>query len=77
MNGSALLISVAEAARLLGISRNLAYDLVREGRIPHIKLGRRVLVPRLGLENWIAEEAGIAAAPSQVVKLPQAQEQSS
>ena len=76
MNGSALLISVAEAAGLLGISRNLAYDLVREGRIPHIKLGRRVLVPRLGLENWIAEEAGIAAAPSQVVELPQAQEQS-
>ncbi len=45
-----LLISVPEAARLLGIGATLAWELVRLGRIPSIKLGRRVLVPRAGLE---------------------------
>ena len=54
-----LTVSVDEAARLLGISRNLAYDLVREGRLPHVRLGRRILVPRFGLEQWLAREANV------------------
>lgn len=70
-NGAALLVSVAEAAKLLGISHNLAYDLVREGRLPHINLGRRILVPRRGLEDWIAREAGVAALDGAMVSLPQ------
>jgi excisionase family DNA binding protein len=44
-----LTLSVAEAAGLLGISRALAYDLVRTGDIPAIRLGRRLVVPRHAL----------------------------
>jgi excisionase family DNA binding protein len=44
-----LTLTVEEAAGLLSISRNLAYDLVAEGQIPSIRLGRRVLVPRQAL----------------------------
>lgn len=66
-NGSgkpeALLLTVMEAARLLRVSRNLAYELVAQGRLPHIRLGRRVLVPRHGLEQWIAREAGLPWTP--------------
>ena len=52
------------SARLLGISRNLAYELLQQGRIPHVRLGRRILVPRLGLEQWIAQEAGLSQTPN-------------
>lgn len=74
-NGAALLFSVAEAAKLLGISRNLAYDLVREGRLPHIRLGRRVLVPRFALEQWVAMEAGLPGQGGPVLSLPHQRQQ--
>lgn len=67
-----LLLTVPEAAELLRISRNLAYELVTQGRIPHIRLGRRVLIPRQGLENWIAREAELPQPqPPVVSSLPQ------
>jgi len=67
-----LLLTVPEAARLLRISRNLAYELVAQGRLPHIRLGRRILIPRFGLEQWIAREAGLPQPPTSVVSsLPQ------
>jgi excisionase family DNA binding protein len=53
---TALLIGVREAARLLGIGRDTAYTLIREGRLPAIHIGRRVLVPRAALERWIDDE---------------------
>lgn len=46
-----LLVAVPDAARLLGIGATLAWDLVRSGDIPSVKLGRRVLVPRVALER--------------------------
>lgn len=48
-----LTLSVEEAARLLGISRTLAYDLVRRGELPRLRLGRRVVVPRQALQDMI------------------------
>lgn len=53
----ALLLSVIQAAKLLGISRNLCYEQINEGTIPHVRLGRRVLVSRVALEQWIARES--------------------
>lgn len=39
-------LSVPEAAQVLGISRCLAYELVKTGDIPAIRLGgRRIIVP--------------------------------
>ena len=46
-----LVITVEEAGRLLGISRSLAYQLVRQGDIPSLRLGRRIVVPRHALES--------------------------
>ena len=62
-----LLLTVAEAAELLRSSRNKAYELVAQRRVPHVRLGRRVLIPRWGLEQWIAREAGLPPPPQQVV----------
>ncbi len=67
-NGSeALLLTVKEAAKLLRISPNTCYELVAQGRLPHIRLGRVIRIPRHGLETWINEEAGLPEPPPPVV----------
>ena len=62
-----MLLTVTEAARLLRISRNLCYELIAQKQLPHIRLGRRILLPRYGLEQWIAHEAGLPQPSSGVV----------
>jgi excisionase family DNA binding protein len=52
-----LTLSVTEAAGLLGISRALAYELVRTGDIPAIRLGRRIVVPRHSLLDLVGRNA--------------------
>src|SRR5438046_2000995 len=49
--GTPLLVAVPDAARLLGIGTIFAWELVRAGDLPSVKLGRRVLVPRAALER--------------------------
>lgn len=44
-------LTVPEAARLLRIGRNLAYQLVGRGEIPSRRLGRRIVIPRAELEE--------------------------
>lgn len=46
--------TVEEAGRLLRLSRGTAYEAARNGTIPTIKCGRRVLVPRVQLEAMLA-----------------------
>jgi excisionase family DNA binding protein len=50
-----LTLSVEEAARLLGISPGLAYQLVHRGDLAAIRLGRRILVPRHAVEALIRQ----------------------
>ncbi len=45
----ALTVTVAEAAKLLGIGRNLAYEGVKRGEIPSIRIGDRILIPRASI----------------------------
>ena len=53
-----LVLSVTEAAGLLGISRGLAYDLVARGELPSLRLGRRIVVPRRAPETLLEAEVG-------------------
>ena len=48
--------SVHEATKILGISRNSAYDGVRRGEIPVIKGGGRLLVPAAALNRLLGME---------------------
>ena len=48
-----LTLTVEEAATVLGISRAFAYESVRRGDIPHVKIGRRLLVPRAALNRLL------------------------
>ncbi len=72
-------LSVPEAGEMLGLSRNGAYDAARRGELPVIKIGRKLLVPRIALERMLQEArpthstgsstltpgAAIAAKPSE------------
>jgi excisionase family DNA binding protein len=51
-----LLLSAAEAAGLLGISRSAYYSLLSSGRIGPlpVRLGRSVRFDRRELERWVA-----------------------
>jgi excisionase family DNA binding protein len=50
-----LVLSVEEAGKMLQLSRPSAYLAVKRGQIPVIRVGRRVLVPRIALERMLAE----------------------
>jgi excisionase family DNA binding protein len=53
MSEGRLVVSVSEAAELLGISRGLAYESARAGQLPSLRLGRRLVVPRAALLTWL------------------------
>jgi excisionase family DNA binding protein len=42
--------TIAEAAKLIGVGRNTAYEAAKSGQIPTISIGRRRLVPKAALE---------------------------
>jgi excisionase family DNA binding protein len=46
---SDLTITVHEVAKLLGISRTATYETIRTGQIPGIKIGRRIIIPKVAL----------------------------
>jgi excisionase family DNA binding protein len=52
-----LVWTVEEAGRMLGISRAHAYELVARGELPHLRLGRRVVVPKQAIELLLARAA--------------------
>lgn len=51
--GARLTLTVEEAAEALGISRAFAYEAVARGEIPCIRIGRRILVPKVALERML------------------------
>ena len=42
-------LTVAEAARLLRVGRNLIYDAVSSGKLPHLRIGRKIRLSRIAL----------------------------
>lgn len=57
-----LLLSISEAAELLGLTKEQLYELTRTRSrvrqahpIPHCRLGKRIAFRRESLEQWIAK----------------------
>lgn len=48
-----LAYSVNEAALLTGLSRDLLYDQMRQGKLNYIKVGKRRLITRHHLEQFL------------------------
>ncbi|MDG7002202.1 MAG: helix-turn-helix domain-containing protein [Nitrososphaerota archaeon] len=51
-------LTVEEAAEMLGLSRAFAYEAVNRGEIPSIRIGRRILVPKVALDRLLDSADG-------------------
>ena len=54
-----LTLSVEETARVLGISRGSCYEAVKQGQIPHIRFGKRILIPRKALLKMLSDDSNM------------------
>ena len=61
-----LMLSVAEVAAVLGISRAGAYELAHSDGFPALKIGSRIVVPRDKFLAWIDANSGSKTAPLQL-----------
>jgi len=61
-----LTVTVTEAAEILGVSRTSAYELVRAGALPSVRLGRRIVVTRHTLEELLGAPLPKPGVPSVV-----------
>ena len=60
MTTEKLTMSAQEAAEALGVSLPILRDLTHREDFPSLRVGRRVLVSRAGLERWVQEQAAKA-----------------
>jgi excisionase family DNA binding protein len=56
MNDVVQTVTVEQAAKILGIGRHLAYEAVRTGKIPTLRFGRKIRIPRLAIERILSGE---------------------
>ncbi|HEX5878779.1 MAG TPA: helix-turn-helix domain-containing protein [Actinomycetota bacterium] len=43
-----------ETAAVMGLSLGVTYELLRQGRLPGLRLGKRWVVPRVQLDAFLA-----------------------
>lgn len=55
-----LTLSVPEVAAVLGTSRAGAYELVHSASFPKVKIGKRILVPKDELIEWLDAQVEVA-----------------
>ncbi len=49
-------LTVPEVAKLLRIGKNQAYDLVKDGRLGAVRLGKKLIVPKPALIDFCQNE---------------------
>ena len=54
-----LTYSAPEVARLLGISRSAAYNLMHREDFPSFRIGKRWLVQNSSLQEWLQKQSKI------------------
>jgi excisionase family DNA binding protein len=59
-------MNAAEVAQLLAVTPTRVRQLARSGLLPHVRRGRRLLVPREAWTRWLAAQAdrALAVAPN-------------
>jgi excisionase family DNA binding protein len=50
-------MTVKETAEALGIGLNQAYEGIRSGQIPSLRIGKRIIVPRIAFEKKLEGSA--------------------
>ena len=66
-NDHPLTLTVEQAAKVLGIGRSTAYELVHTGDIPSLRLGRRIVVPVAPLAARLGVQPGSVSTPVDAV----------
>jgi excisionase family DNA binding protein len=51
-----LMLTVAEFARIARVGRSAAYESIRRGQIAHVRIGRKVRIPRAALAALLGEK---------------------
>jgi excisionase family DNA binding protein len=54
-----LVYTAKEASKALNVGTNKIYELLYQKQIPCIRVGRKYLIPKHSLENWLNESVGI------------------
>ena len=49
-----LLLNVKQLADLLGVSDSSVYELIQEGGFPSLRIGKRIVIPKEELREWIS-----------------------
>lgn len=53
--GTKMTLSVREAAELIGISKPKMYELIHSNEIPSIHVGKKIVIARQALMEWLSE----------------------
>lgn len=48
-------LTVSEAAKFIGISKPKMYELVRAGKVRSVNIGKKILISRQSLLDWLKE----------------------
>jgi len=59
-----LVYKVSEAAKALAKGRNFIYDEVAAGRLPAIRLGRSIRIPKAAVDRLLEGKSDDAARPA-------------
>ena len=55
-------LTVVEAAKYIGLGKTKVYELVKERVVPSIRIGRKILIPKVALDQWLLNQVrGITA----------------
>lgn len=49
-----LLLNVKQLADLLGVSDSSVYELIQEDGFPSLRIGKRIVIPKEELREWIS-----------------------
>ena len=55
-----LTLKVREAAEVLRISKSKVYELARTESFPAVRIGKRVVIPRDKLIQWMSDQAEVS-----------------
>ena len=53
-----LSLTIEQMGKVLGISRSTAYELANSKGFPTLKIGRRMIIPRIALMRWMMTKDG-------------------
>ena len=55
-DGLPLTLTVEEAGQILRVGRNTAYELVRCGKLPSVRVGKQIRIPRQALLDYLSRQ---------------------